>query len=589
MDFDMIAWDEGKPGAFDHRRSGWPLDGKHATLECRQCHQPRFQVSEAARLGPGGAEGGHKWVGLDVACSSCHEREDVHRGALGANCAQCHDASHWKPVANFDHAKTSYPLTGRHAPVACAKCHEAARLKLPLDASGRIVPLYKPLPHQECSDCHEDAHQGRLGPACARCHSTDDFRKTAPNTFDHDRTRYPLRGAHGTIACARCHDPKTAWGSKPLFGRCGDCHKDAHAGKATVGGNEADCSACHSLDTFKTSTFGLERHAASDYPLLGAHRRLACDACHPKSAQGTSSLVLGTSGVLIRRAHARCSDCHADAHGGQLASRQDHGACEPCHRVDGWKPSLFGVVEHKSLKLPLEGRHAEIACIACHGNARKGLPPLPGGLQAGSAKVALRIAEIGCAECHLDPHRGRFKASSTGANSPCLDCHDTRSFRPSHVSVETHQAFSYKLEGAHVAVPCQACHAELAPPPGPPRTEPASSLVLPVREGRALEFARKRSACADCHKNPHGDQFARRKDGGACQSCHGLDAFKPASRFDHVKDAAFQLDGAHAHVPCNKCHVARPQASDPPLVVYSPTPARCQDCHVGQSSGAKRS
>ncbi len=71
----------------------------------------------------------------------------------------------------------------------------------------------------------------------------------------------------------------------------------------------------------------------------------------------------------------RCLDCHRDDHGGQLASRPGGAACEPCHNVAGWKPSLFGAAEHAKLKLPLEGRHAKIECAACHGPAARGCLP----------------------------------------------------------------------------------------------------------------------------------------------------------------------------------------------------------------------
>ena len=33
----------------------------------------------------------------------------------------------WKPAPGFDHAKTAWPLTGRHAAVGCERCHATRR------------------------------------------------------------------------------------------------------------------------------------------------------------------------------------------------------------------------------------------------------------------------------------------------------------------------------------------------------------------------------------------------------------------------------------------------------------------------------
>ncbi len=38
--------------------------------------------------------------------------------------------------------------------------------------------------------------------ACTPCHTTDAWQTV---TFDHDSTSYPLRGAHRTLACEKCH------------------------------------------------------------------------------------------------------------------------------------------------------------------------------------------------------------------------------------------------------------------------------------------------------------------------------------------------------------------------------------------------
>jgi hypothetical protein len=491
--FQLVTWDEGAPERFDHRRAGLALEGRHAQLRCAGCHQPRFQKSGAAVL-LRKRDHAASWAGLEPACASCHE--DLHQGQLGTACADCHGQQAWKPATGFDHAKSAYPLTGKHAALECAKCHQAPGLALAADAHGRPVPRWKPLPHADCAGCHQDPHAGRFPGACAKCHTTQGFQVFDARSFDHERTRYPLRGRHAGVACAKCHDPETAGGAKPPFDRCDRCHRDLHAGLATLAGRPADCVACHS--------------------------------------------------------------------------------------VEGWKPSTYTVADHQASAYPLEGRHAATECAKCH-------PQGPDSLAAtlGRARVRLRPAHARCLDCHVDPHRGRFEPGGARAQAgSCRTCHTLAGYSPSLVDAAAHARLGFPLEGAHRAVPCQGCHAELKAGRG--ATVAAAAPPL-----RTLLFADSAATCAGCHQTPHGDQFRGRRArakggpaGDACDACHGLEAFAPASRFDHEQDSAFRLSGAHAKVRCEGCHKPSRDAQGRPFVVYKPTPARCEDCHVRQLKGA---
>jgi hypothetical protein len=81
-----------------------------------------------------------------------------------------------------------------------------------------------------------------------------------------------------------------------------------------------------------------------------------------------------------------------------------------------------------------------------------------------------------------------------------------------------------------------------------------------------------------CHRDPHGGQFASREDRGDCQHCHGLSAFRPADRFDHNRDTAFKLDGAHARAACERCHPPGPGRTG---AQYHGISRRCESCHGG--------
>ncbi len=576
-DFKLVAWEGGSPEKFDHGRTGWTLQGKHATKVCRDCHQAKYRTSPVTRVMKRKDLSG-SWLGLETACASCHE--DLHRGALGGDCARCHGFEAWKPAAAFDHAATAYPLTGKHATLECAKCHLAPGLDLARDGKGRPIPLYKPLRHDECSACHRDPHENRLGPACGKCHVTEGFKKTAAGGFDHGVTRYPLAGRHVGLECAKCHDPVKAWGKRPAFARCDDCHRDPHAGETRLAGKPADCAACHAVSGFRPSTYTVDRHREAAYPLEGKHRGVECRGCHLLKPAKVPAEKLGAAGILMRPRFATCRDCHAEAHDGQLTGRADGGACRTCHAPSGWKPSLFTVSDHATLKLALEGRHEEIACAACHGPRRRDLPVLPGPDTTGTAGVMLALGSGACVTCHVDPHFGRYdRPAEASPPGGCRACHAASTFRPATVGVETHREYSFPLEGAHRAVPCTGCHRELMRPPLSSTLVGAGVKLVPLR------FNQHRSACRDCHDGPHGTQFAVRADKGACGTCHGVDAFAPADHFDHDRDTAFGLRGAHAKVACAECHPSRKDADGVERIRYRPTPTECESCHRGGRPG----
>jgi cytochrome c7-like protein len=569
-DFRMVTWAEGDSTRFDHRRTGWALDGRHRETACLDCHTAKFRRSPAAALSPGRRSGG--WLGLDRSCATCHD--DVHRGALADNCLKCHDTRDWKPAPGFDHDSTDYPLTGKHASVRCDACHLSQRVVVHRTVASQPIPVYRPVPHSECSTCHRDPHAGGLGASCGRCHTTAAFSTVTRGAFDHDRTRYPLRGKHTAVACDGCHNFRTARGKRPPFATCSACHTDAHAGSATLAGRPADCADCHDVNGFTPSPFTVARHRDTRYPLEGRHAAVACSGCHRKDPAGVPRSRLGTSRVLLRPPAARCRDCHGDDHGPQLAAARD---CRDCHAVSGWTPSTFGVKAHADTRLQLDGRHAEITCGACHGPERPGLRPLPPAAGLGRARIALSLAERSCSDCHVDPHAGRFSAGGArAAAGGCGDCHDTRHFRPSTVEVTAHERLGFPLDGGHRAVPCLACHDDLGRPPL------ASSLVAGPARDRRITLTRSSRTCSACHADPHDGQFAARTSGAGCEGCHGVEAFRPATGFDHDRDTPFALQGAHSKVACLACHTGRRSVAGRSVVVYAPLSSRCESCHAGR-------
>lgn len=562
-EFALIAWPERDSARFDHTLAGWPLEGGHAKIKCADCHKAAFRTGPAAALAPqpGAAPG---WVGLETTCTSCHR--DVHRRSLGQKCVSCHDTEHWAPAPKFDHAKSDYPLTGKHRDVRCASCHKPA--------AGDTVPVFKPVAHRDCVTCHTDPHRGRFAGPCGDCHVTTGFKVIDRGNFNHDRTRYPLRGEHVSVTCSKCHDTPGLKGKNPPFATCTSCHADPHGGTATLAGAVVDCATCHTVEGFAVAGFTLEQHAKTKYPLEGRHRQVTCVSCHVKNPPGVPVGRLGSAGIQMHPAFARCLDCHRDDHGGQLGAGADGGDCTACHSVAGWKPSTFTVAAHAKTRFRLEGEHAAIGCDACHSTRRKGLAPFPRTATVGKAGVLFRLGELECAACHVDPHQGRFaERGPHPIRGGCLGCHDTRRYRPSTIDVAAHDAYTFKLEGAHRAVPCVGCHADL-------KYQPTASTLIQVRwTGAPLLFTTKTQACVGCHQSPHGAQFAGRQGGDKCESCHSADAFAPATRFDHDRDTKFPLRGGHANVACAKCHPTVAGPGNTRIIRYRPVSTRCESCH----------
>jgi hypothetical protein len=371
----------------------------------------------------------------------------------------------WKPAARFDHAKTSYPLTGKHAPVACAKCHAVVA-----SAAGGSFRQYKGVVARECSSCHKDVHEGRLGAACATCHTTASWAARLAGKFDHERTQYPLRGKHASVACEACHAP-----ARPLrrpFALCTDCHADAHLGQLARRADQGRCEACHDVSGFAPSTFALEAHQKTSYALAGAHLAVACNACHrPVDADALRKVpgLVVTAGLAgktpqLRFASALCTECHRDPHFGETDQRAAGKGCVACHKVESWKQVSF---DHAKTRFLLTGGHAKPACAACHPRTDKGTP---------RERTRLAATPVLCSACHKDPHQGQLQRA---ASTACDGCHGVEIWR--RTTFDHARDASFELDGAHRPLACAACHV------------PAKAGALPAR------YKPLPRTCKGCH------------------------------------------------------------------------------------------
>jgi len=204
------AW---KKATYDHTQTKFPLQGKHAEVDCYKCH-----------TGP--AEG----QDLQLDCYSCHQLDDPHNGQQGEDCASCHSPDGWQEEVLFDHDLSKFPLIGMHAVVPCEACHVESSFQ---DTKS------------DCVACHQkdDEHQQKLGQDCARCHNPNGWNLWL---FDHNtQSKFKLDGKHASLSCLACHNtPKKKLGTDKS---CVSCHKKDEPHDGAFGRN---CERCHTTIGF---------------------------------------------------------------------------------------------------------------------------------------------------------------------------------------------------------------------------------------------------------------------------------------------------------------------------------------------------
>jgi hypothetical protein len=346
---DAGAWEEAE--RFDHTQAAFALEGAHATVECATCHG----TGESGRYRP-----------LPFAsCADCHS--DPHQGAMSGTCASCHGTRDWHSLregaltSSFEHAATRFALRGAHAAADCAACHRTGR---PI-ASDFLRMAYRPgtaqhtypLPVAEtCSSCHVDRHASPASAnrwqRCADCHSELAWGPSSFGVAAHGEATFALTGAHATTPCVTCHQDtgeghtrfQLALGTRS----CADCHaaEDPHRGRfdalacetchvtdsfdeitfahgtlpdtRSCAGCHApddphadqfegrDCASCHGTDTYAIPLYD---HAATRFPLDGAHGDAPCASCHVRDVGRANAPV------RYRPLGFECADCHGVIHG----------------------------------------------------------------------------------------------------------------------------------------------------------------------------------------------------------------------------------------------------------------------------------
>lgn len=506
------------------------LTRAHEKLEginhCADCHEVGKEIS-------------------GVKCLACHTeikkeidaRHGFHYVVSPKGCVSCHKDHLGKDaritlvdLTHFDHTKTGFLLTGKHAEKKCDDCHTPKFIKDPeIAKKGRKTSLGL---SSACVSCHEDIHRGTVGVECNTCHGTSAW-KPAPS-FDHAKTRFALVGKHRDVACNKCHTEPPPTGqirtvsfATRTFADCTPCHTSPH----TASFPTESCSSCHVTTGWNEVPGQKFNHDRTGFKLRGKHADVKCDRCH-KPQPG----VPGRR--LMKMAHDKCTDCHADHHQGDFLVKYNND-CARCHTVGGYKPSTFTLARHDESRFALKGAHAAVVCARCHNPS------------AGDRSV-FRFAQMTCESCHKDQHNGQFK--DLGGASSC-SCHTPDDWKA--VTFD-HSSTSFALAGKHTSVSCSGCH-------------------KPDGKSRVVVYRNAPSTCEPCHNDPHAGQFA--VGGGTnCTPCHTPTEWTLLV-FDHEKQSTFSLTGAHKKVPCLSCH-REERIEGKKVLRFKPLSGKCESCHT---------
>src|SRR5215470_13581892 len=357
---------------------------------------------------------------------------------------------------------------------------------------------------------------------CQNCHTAEAWKPIrAVPEFDHNQTKYPLRGMHTSVACTECH-------VRPVFTNigqhCQDCHADIH--KRQLGAN---CEQCHTVRGWQISVRQIQEHN-NRFPLMGAHATVDCDACH-KGGATSQFQTLSTD----------CYSCHSSDFKSATTPNHVSGGfstnCTACHGVDTWLNAKF---DHSAAGFPLTGGHAvpPRQCADCHINNN------------------FNLTSTDCVSCHLKDYQSTANPNHVAAGFPqaCAQCHNTTSW--SHASFN-HNLTNFPLTGMHTVPPrqCIDCHV-------------------------ANNYNLTSATCVSCHlkdyqgtTNPNhvASNFPQ-----GCDQCHNTTSWLNAT-FNH-NSTGFPLTGSHTVPPrqCTDCHVNNN---------YNLNTTLCYSCHQKDYTG----
>jgi hypothetical protein len=374
----------------------------------------------------------------------------------------------------------------------------AVLLALPVWLAAAQPAVAPPAAAAAAQDPVTRSPHGALAGECSTCHTAEGWTPLRhPLAFDHRGMGFALEGAHSQAGCRDCHQSLVF---SNVGTACADCHRDPHRGELGV-----RCDGCHLPQSWTNRQEFFRVHNRTRFPLLAAHARLDCEACHrgqqPQQYVGTPT---------------ECVSCHLRDY--EATRDPDHTRlrlsreCSQCHSIasTSWEGGVFSGSFPHPATFPLRAAHAALSCDRCHA----------GGFTGTSRE---------CVSCHRADFDGaRDPDHRSGAFSTrCQDCHNDTGWEPATFD---HAVAGFALTGAHGRVDCASCHAG----------------------GR---FQGTPSDCVACHRDDYDRATNPNHRASAfptgCAACHSTNDWRPAT-FDHGR--FFPLARDHS-VSCGTCHV----------------------------------
>jgi hypothetical protein len=345
----------------------------------------------------------------------------------------------------------------------------------------------------------------------------------------------------------------------------------------------------------ETVQWSVESHDRTNFPLVGKHRTVSCNECHPDGVfEGTPTA---------------CEVCHWERRQDDRYELRLGTYCADCHEPFTWKNVAPNKWNHEATTgYPLEGVHRTLDCVECHGERD------------------FIGASVDCFGCHENDYRESDNPDhiAAGFSAECQLCHfNNNSWEGARFSHDT-----FSLTGQHTIANCSDCHGsgQYAGLPSdcvfchqrdyddtsdpdhrdsdfPTACEICHGTNANTWEGAAfthstfpLRGQHRMADCSDCHSSgqyvglPSDCVFCHREDYNStrnpnhkqlnypfdCEACHGIQAITWArAKFNHD---SFPLKGQHAVVDCFACHSSGQ---------YEGLPSVCVFCHLEDYLNAK--
>jgi hypothetical protein len=444
-----------------------------------------------------GRIGGRRTAHDRLACAGCHREAQTVEGRSSVPNTACGNAGCHTDgggdtarlvMVTFRHKDHPAPGGGT---VPCAACHVHPRGLRTLRADG-----------EACALCHQQQIASDSG--CALCH---------PQPRHERRTSQGIPVSHAAvtearISCTRCHYQLLDGTGAVAAARCRDCHLDADTTKlipadsAHATHRDYACTACHGTMRHRIVAMSASvRLVCTDCHARGhlrpipadTSRTATCDACHRNVHAAQQRLMIGVvpgepleptvmfmGGLSCRSCHAR-SGAAAPRPGESL--RGSDASCVGCHGVK-WTGYLAtwnrGYARRREWVLGYL-RQARTAVSAAGANAGA-LTRIAQGqafvAEVDSAKPVhnLQAADELLRRALTEGVQAYRAAGLAPAREPqlgpparrgsCMSCHYGVEERPAELDSTSGQRLRHADHMFRAALPCEACHAAGAAPPG---------------------------------------------------------------------------------------------------------------------------